>query len=637
MRLHIAWVALLAASSTAGLVAGGCGSGGGNSTFDNGDGGTESGTDDAGPLYDDVSIDPPQATVGVTLGGTAEQVFKAFGTSHGVRTDVSSTCVWSVVDATFGRMDGPTFKALPRGGTTKVAATCGGVTGTADLALDLSGAVVAQGAPPNAPAVFGAAAPGTDATKKPAIEYPLDRAVLPLNLPAVQVQWTTAANDLFHVSFAAPHVAIDLYAKDADAKLPESVWSTVATSAAGLDLAVQVEGLVQASPAQRFQSAPVTVRMSHDRIDNTAIYYWASSEKDLMTQTFGATGAPAVVKDKCTSCHSLSRSGSRIAYSRCVNDDCSATSLAVGFLKYDTTAQAWKDTVNADDKAIIGAYATFSPVGYPFPDDTKSLAAVGMRTGALALYDPDTGAHVDSNLEAVSQHGADGKTHYAQMPDWSPDGHSLLFTTRPDNDASFIDIPAGSIATMSYSNDGGKHTFGEPATIVTAPQTIAGATYKNFFFPSFSPDGKLVVFNGAKDTWRNSTDALEPGARLLLTDPTGSFVVDLASVNGPGEVGNTWPHWAPNTEGDYLWVAFSTERPYGHLVTPATSPAPKDNQGHTQYKQIWIAAVEKAKLAASGAKGAADPSAPPVWLPGQNVKADNISPYWTLPTSAIPR
>jgi len=32
-----------------------------------------------------------------------------------------------------------------------------------------------------------------------------------------------------------------------------------------------------------------------------------------------------------------------------------------------------------------------------------------------------------------------------------------------------------------------------------------------------------------------------------------------------------------------------------------------------------------------------DPSAPPVWMPGQDLGADNISPYWTLPTSAIPQ
>jgi hypothetical protein len=29
--------------------------------------------------------------------------------------------------------------------------------------------------------------------------------------------------------------------------------------------------------------------------------------------------------------------------------------------------------------------------------------------------------------------------------------------------------------------------------------------------------------------------------------------------------------------------------------------------------------------------GQIDPSSPPVWVPGQDTQADNISPYWTVP------
>jgi DNA-binding NtrC family response regulator len=40
-------------------------------------------------------------------------------------------------------------------------------------------------------------------------------------------------------------------------------------------------------------------------IDDTAIYYWASSNGNLMTQTFGQTNAPSVVHGDCTSCQGL--------------------------------------------------------------------------------------------------------------------------------------------------------------------------------------------------------------------------------------------------------------------------------------------------------------------------------------------
>ena len=45
-----------------------------------------------------------------------------------------------------------------------------------------------------------------------------------------------------------------------------------------------------------------------------------------------------------------------------------------------------------------------------------------------------------------------------------------------------------------------------------------------------------------------------------------------------------------------------------------------------QCKQIWLSAIRKDRLGAGQ-----DPSAPPMWLPGQNPLANNISPYWSKP------
>ena len=52
--------------------------------------------------------------------------------------------------------------------------------------------------------------------------------------------------------------------------------------------------------------------------------------------------------------------------------------------------------------------------------------------------------------------------------------------------------------------------------------------------------------------------------------------------------------------------------------------------GVKQCKQIFIGAIERTKLGSG-----ADPSAPPMWMPGQDIAADNISPYWTLPASGV--
>jgi Tol biopolymer transport system component len=347
-----------------------------------------------------------------------------------------------------------------------------------------------------------------------------------------------------------------------------------------------------------------------------------------MTQTFGATTAPTAVRNDCTACHSLSRAGSRLGYSRCVAGTCD--NEWVGFVKYDPIAKQWVDTVDANNKQINGSYTTFSPIGNPFPDDTKALAMVTMAGGHLTLYDPDTGTPIASNLDDVSTHGP-GAPRAALMPDWSPDGKTIVFASTP-HAGQWIDLSDSAIATMTYQRTGGQDVFGEPTMLVSNPITLPGGVYESFFFPSFSPDGQLIVFNAARASWRNFSDAKTAGQRLMLASATGAWTVDLTQMNGgTGDLDITWPHWAPGQTSDYYWVVFASERDYGHEATAATSAGtPCVANGVKQCKQIWIGAIAKNKLT-----GTVDPSAPPMWLPGQDTKTDNISPYWTVPTTEV--
>ena len=112
----------------------------------------------------------------------------------------------------------------------------------------------------------------------------------------------------------------------------------------------------------------------------------------------------------------------------------------------------------------------------------------------------------------------------------------------------------------------------------------------------------------------------------MLADTAGTWIKDLTALNG-GTVDNdiTWPHWAPESGGDYYWVVFSSERDYGHRITAGNTDPTCVGNGVTQCKQIWVGAISKAALAS----GAPDPSAAPMWLPGQDARTNNISPFWT--------
>jgi hypothetical protein len=576
--------------------------------------------------FDRLEVDPPMATLTVTLGGTAVQDYKVFGVSGSSRTDITGQCALDV-NPYFGAFTGATVTVGPHGGKTSIDALCGTVTASGELIVNLSGSVVDPSAPPNAGDLFGGATLGNDPAHTPVVEYPIDQAVSPRNIPAIEMQWKAGGNDLFHIALSSSYGTVDVYTANVTSALAAADWDAVAGTAAGESLKIVIEGLATAAPATKYAAATTSVTMSVDTVDQTAIYYWASSKGNIMSQTFGDPQPPALVKGGCTSCHSVSRQGSRIGYSRCIGGDCN--NLYAGFLHFDEPTQSWKEAVNADGKTIHGSYTTFAPVGNPFTADDRSVALVSMVNGTLALYDPDTGATVPSNI-SVATHDpkvTGGPAHSALMADWSNDGASVVFASTPQA-SKWIDLDQGSIAMMSYNYTAGTHIFGEPHQLVPNPITLPSGNYTNFFFPTFSPDGALVAFDAARGGWRNFTDAKGAGQRLMVTDAKGTWYRDLTALNGGnGDADITWAHWAPAASNDYYWIVFSSERDYGHEVTAGTAPISCKQNGVKQCKQIWIGAIAKNKVGS----GDVDPSAPPMWLPGQDTQTDNISPYWSVP------
>ncbi|HEY4240851.1 MAG TPA: hypothetical protein VGM88_13605 [Kofleriaceae bacterium] len=585
--------------------------------------GDDGGGDD-GATYDHLELTPAQSSLTVQLDATATQTYQVFGVTGDTRTDITANCALAI-DQGFGAFAGATVTVGPHGGKANVTAACGAQTAAATLQVNVAGVVVFGTAPPNSPDLFTNATLTSDPNLNPVIQYPLDQAVSPRNIPPIETQWAAPGADLFHVALVSDFCAVDVYTTDLQATLSAADWEAVAGTAAGALLTFTVESMQVAAPATKYASTPVTITMSHDTIDNSAIYYWASSQGNIMSQTFGDTGAPSVVKNDCTACHSVSRAGSRIGYSRCVGGDCGPGEF-IGFLHYDPLSNTWVETVDANAEATGGSYTTFAPIGNPYPDDSMALAMITKNGGILDLMDPDTGAEVPSNI-AISSDGP-GQPRGALMPDWSADGTAVVFTSTPTG--ATVDLSNGSIAKMSYQYTNGTHVFGEPQFIVPNPISLPQGTYTNFFFPSFSPDGQLIAFNAARDGWRNFTSERAAGQRLMVSDANGAWVLDLTAMNGPADVDITWPHWAPGSTNDYYWLVFSSERDYGHEVTAGNTAAACVANGVAQCKQIWIGAIAKSKVTGTPT---VDPSAPPMWMPGQDTQADNISPYWSLPAS----
>src|ERR1019366_4811065 len=232
-------------------------------------------------------------------------------------------------------------------------------------------------------------------------------------------------------------------------------------------------------------------------------------------------------------------------------------------------------------------------------------------------------------------------------------------TSRTDDDHIF----GGSLNTMTYS--GG--VFGPATPFLAAPA-------QNNYYPSYSPDGQLVIFDRAPLVGTAATLTACAGgfcpndsfsnrsARVMLMKSAapGSLPIDLEAANGspaatPLPFSNSWPKWSPflqNFKGDkLLWIAFSSTRDYGLRVRnhvsgagqyqcyPADSYEQPGTAHHSsfapqcQQPQIWMAAVDVSTAIADVAK---DPSRPGFWLPFQDVTTHNHTPQWTQNTAPPP-
>jgi hypothetical protein len=302
-----------------------------------------------------------------------------------------------------------------------------------------------------------------------------------------------------------------------------------------------------------------------------------------------------------------------------------------------------------------------------YPDHTKFLMSHGdgtsyPPTNIMLEYDGNT----DTAMPNVTV-GASNAT--PTMEDWGPDGTSVVFVmptalgswdgaSRTDDDHVF----GGSLYTMSYS--GGM--FG-----AATPLLMSGG--ENNYYPSYSPDGQLIVFDRAPSDMSAGSltgcttgtmgacpnDSFSnPAARVMLMNPMKKTVIDLQAANGsmsasPLKFSNSWPKWSPflqNYKGDQLlWIAFSSTRDYGLRVRnhqqgmyqcyPADSTEQPGTPHHStfapqcQQPQIWMAAVD---VSTAVAQTPIDPSHPAFWLPFQDITTHNHTPQWTQSAANTP-
>lgn len=516
-------------------------------------------TDEGGNTIDiaELEIRPDEAQVYTGPTGGASTPFEAWATLSDGRVTLLEDAEWSVSNRTTGEVDnvGNFTPASGHGGITYVSARFAGLEADALVTVTYQDTMSVDGA--GAEAFTGGEVAHTDLWT-----YPQDNVNLPRNTPGITFQWTDVGASAARIHFRSAITDLTVYTTDTEWTADATTWALIAGTNAGGSVAVDL-GLVVGGEVWT-QSIVLNV----NRMDGEGvIYYWSTSAAGIMRAVYGGQPTefitPEITGHACQGCHAVQ--GDVIAFTY----DGADGPLGVRTLDGDEIVD--------DDAMIFTTFKAYSP-------DGAYLLAV--NNGSLLLYDT-------SDYHLITTIPTDG---YATQPDWSPDGTRVAYVLADTNSADFF-FTGGKIAVMEWA---GSPAYFGASTVLYDPEDATNA-----YYPAWSPDSEWLAFDvSTEDSYDDAT------ADVWVIAGDGGTPIELVNANITDGLTNSMPRWGPLPDDDVLWLAFSSKRAYGNLVT-----------GNPQ---IWVSGFDPAKAAAGE-----DPTWPAFWLPGQDVNQNNHFPFWT--------
>ncbi len=531
----------------------------------------------------------------ITVNGSAVTVpYKAFLVKPGgAETDVTADATFTIDHPVLGSFSGATFtSSTAAGGRTTVRATARGASGETSLTVRLETIVLGPNVPANAATLFGGPTTGT----APQLVYPADGVLVPPNLNVMEFHYMPGSgNGLFELTFQGARVQLKAYftctTLGAGCQYtPEATtWAILAMAERGGDaMSYTLRGIPMGAAAGSPVGMSATQKISFGQEDIVGgLYYWNASPGSVKRYEFGRANQQAenfmdaarAGATQCVGCHVLSRDGKKIA----VGLDIPSPAM------YKVFDVASRTMVYSKGSMFGGGGANFFSFS---PDATQLLYSNGISTG---LADSSTGTDINASLIANGT-----------MPDWSPDGTSIVYAKPGMAVPCFPGLACGSpgvdkasIETMVKS--GGSWGPG--------PTLVSYASGNNNFYPTFSPDNRWVIFNRSPSE-ANSFDAMD--AQVWAISAAGGNPIRLATASTGGD---SWPKWAPDAQpyrgNTLMWFTFSSRRAYGLRLAANTTA------------QIWMAAYDPTKSLANQ-----DPSLPAFWLPFQELGSGNHIAQW---------
>ncbi len=536
-----------------------------------------------------LSIDPPATELLIENGVFPTADFTATLTYPNGDTRDATNEVRFSVDIGYGAFTANTL-TMTSAGKTQVFATFLDKSANAQVIARLKNTRVDPNAPQGAADWF--ANNPEDPARAPTIVYPPADVVMPRNLGDFEVHWIDAsANDVFEVSLKTEFADVRVIVPGNNGVIANSTWMAFLAQewleAVSYEPSVQfqVRGVNSANPTVIGSTQPQLVKLSNEQMLG-GLYYWAATAANnapygIFRHDMSHPGQPAEqfyttaqTGGRCVACHVLSRDGTKMAITYDGGGQ-KGTMVDVASKMPQADTRTWN-------------FGTFTPDGQNF---------LAVSAGTLYVLDYATQATVATMTASGTV------TH----PDLSPDGTKLVYVQRSGGgDWSFF---GGKIIMRDY--DAAMHTFGPEQTVI--------ADTSNNYYPSFSPDGKWILFNRAPNDPNTQGAYDNPYASLWVAKAEpNALAIELVKANSGLALTNSWGRWAPfaQTVGaandPMFWITLSSRRDFGVRLVGTKRP------------QIWMTPFFPNQMTNN-----ADPSTQAFRLPFQNIDSNNHIAQWT--------
>jgi hypothetical protein len=468
--------------------------------------------------------------------------------------------------------------------------------------------------------------------------YPYDRTVFPGGILPPLIQWKPAPGpiDVLYIHIASKrfdYKEIFTALPNAQLDLPRDAWEAAATESQGAPDPTLVEVTTMSNGVV---TGPIkeTWIFARGQLKSAIYYNTYNSAKTLpnngaVMRILPLAKEPEVVKSvaggivplgPCYSCHSLSANGQMLVAQRHQYPGGPYSSNS-----FDVAANPKVDPPSLATSTIGDEDWGFSAV---FPDGSKLLtAAQPAEAGGFLAPFPFAPLNNPGMLGPRQSKLFNTRTG-AAIPASGFVSYAKMPSFSPDGKKIvFNDHDSGqghSLAVMDF--DSATDTFSNRVEIFRDTTLFPG-------WPFFTPDSLEVIFalgNGSDyATIQDPPTGLQVNrSNLMIVDVRHKNARPLDHANGKGlpirdQDLNYYPTISPVAAGGYFWAFFTSRRTYGNVMTQLEIDAVT--------KKIWVAAIDiEAPHGEIPSPIMGDPSHPAFYLPGQELHSGNIRAFATL-------